>query len=86
MRITELIMENILKIKVLHIVPKEDVNEVKGGNAQGKSSVLDAIVIGFRGKKGAPAEVVHRGSKKGSIILKLDGDPAVYYLQQGHKR
>ena len=74
MKIIELIASNILRINAIHLVPKEDVNEVKGLNGAGKSSLLDIIVMGFKGKKGAPLEPVLRGKKKGEIKLTIDGD------------
>lgn len=74
MKIIELIASNILRINAIHLVPKSDVNEIKGLNGAGKSSVLDLIVLGFKGKKGAPAEPVTHGKKKGEIKLTIDGD------------
>ncbi len=74
MKIIELQASNILRINAIHLVPKGDVNEVKGLNGAGKSSILDIIVMGFRGKKGAPLEPVLRGKKKGEIKLTIDGD------------
>lgn len=75
MKIIELIASNILRINAIHLIPKGDVNEIKGLNGAGKSSVLDLIVLGFKGKKGAPAEPVTHGKKKGEIKLTIDGDP-----------
>ena len=74
MKIIELVASNILRINAIHLVPKGDVNEVKGLNGAGKSSLLDIIVMGFKGKKGAPLEPVLRGKKKGEIKLTIDGD------------
>lgn len=76
MKIVNLIVENILKIRAIHIQPTSPVIEIKGENAAGKSSILDAIVIAFKGKKSAPIEPVKRGAKKGTIRLELDGEPA----------
>ncbi len=77
MKILSLVAENILKLKAIHIVPKSEVIEIKGENAMGKSSVLDAIVIGLKGKKSAPAEPVKKGSKKGKIVIEMDGDKSL---------
>ena len=76
MKIIELVASNILRINAIHLVPKGDVNEVKGLNGAGKSSLLDIFVIGFEGKKGAPKEPITRGKKKGDIEITLDGDVA----------
>jgi len=75
MKIISLALENILKIRAIRIVPKSQVIEIKGENAAGKSSVLDGIVMGLKGKKSAPPLPVRRGSKKGSITINMDGDP-----------
>ena len=77
MKITKILIENVLKLKLINIVPKGDIIELKGENQAGKSSILNAIVIGFKGKKAAPAESVRRGEKKGSIVINLDGDPTL---------
>jgi len=77
MKVTRLIVENVLKLKLINIVPKSDIIEIKGENMAGKSSVLNALVIGFKGKKAAPVESVRHGEKKGSIIINLDGDLAL---------
>ena len=77
MHITELIISNVLKIKALHIRPKGEIITIHGDNGAGKSSLLDSIVMAFRGKREFPVEPLHRGTKKGSIKISLDGDPAV---------
>ena len=77
MKITKILIENVLKLKLINIVPKGDIIEIKGENQAGKSSILNAIIIGFKGKKAAPAESVRRGEKKGSIVINLDGDKAL---------
>jgi len=66
-----------LKTRAVSIVPKGSVIEIKGENAQGKSSILDAIVVGLRGKKSAPKEVVKKGAKKGKIVIDMDGDESL---------
>jgi len=76
MKIVNLIISNILKIRAIHIQPTSPVIEIKGENAAGKSSILDAILIAFKGKKSAPIEPVKRGAKKGTIRLELDGELA----------
>ena len=77
MKITELVISNVMKIKAIHIVPKSEVILVQGSNGAGKSSLLDTIVMAFRGKKEFPEVPLHKGSKKGSIKISIDGDNIV---------
>ena len=74
MQITKLVAENILKLQAIHITPKSSTIEIKGDNGAGKSSILDAILIGLKGKKFSPPEPVKHGEKKGKIVIDMDGD------------
>ncbi len=76
MQITKLVAENILKLQAVHITPQSSTIEIKGDNGAGKSSVLDAILIGLKGKKFSPPEPVKHGEKKGKIVIDMDGDSA----------
>ena len=75
MKILKLTMENVLKIKALQVVPESEVINIKGENGAGKSSILDAIVMNFKGDRGLPKEPIKRGAKKGIIKVDIDGDP-----------
>jgi len=77
MRITELVISNVMKIKAIHIVPKSEVVLVQGVNGAGKSSLLDTIVMAFKGKKEFPEVPLHKGSKRGSIKISIDGDDII---------
>jgi len=77
MKIISLFAENILKLKAICIIPKSEVIEIKGDNAAGKSSVLDAIVFAFKGDRELPKQPIRKGAKKGIIKISLDGDAAV---------
>ena len=68
-------MENVLKIKALQVVPESEVINIKGENGAGKSSILDAIVINFKGDRDLPKEPIKHGAKKGIIKVDIDGDP-----------
>ncbi len=76
MQITKLVAENILKLQAIHITPKSSTIEIKGDNGAGKSSILDAILIGLKGKKFSPPEPVKHGEKKGKIVIDMDGNSA----------
>lgn len=80
MQITKLVAENILKLQAIHITPKSSTIEIKGDNGAGKSSILDAILIGLKGKKFSPSEPVKHGEKKGKIVIDMDGDSAAGLL------
>jgi len=74
MHVTELTVDNIMKIKAIHIKPRSEVITLQGENGVGKSSVLNSLIMGFKGKKEFPEEPLRRGSKKGSIKIAIDGD------------
>lgn len=76
MQITKLVAENILKLQAVHITPQSSTIEIKGDNGAGKSSILDAILIGLKGKKFSPPEPVKHGEKKGKIVIDMGGDSA----------
>jgi len=69
MRIIKFVAENIMKLTAIEIVPKDNLVELRGGNAQGKSSVLDAIVMALKGEKEIPQQPIKKGADKGKIIL-----------------
>ena len=75
MKILKLTMENVLKIKALTVVPSSEVVSIKGENGAGKSSILDAIVINFKGDRDLPKEPIKHGAKKGVVTIDIDGDP-----------
>jgi predicted ATP-binding protein involved in virulence len=77
MKITELIVDNIMKVRAIRIIPKSEVITIQGDNGAGKSSVLDAIVMGFKGKKEFPEVPIRKGAKKGSIKISIDGDDTI---------
>ena len=77
MKITELIVSNVMKIKAIHIIPKSEVILVQGANGAGKSSLLNTIVMAFKGKREFPEVPLHKGSKKGTIKISIDGDDTV---------
>lgn len=76
MRIVKLIAENIKKLKAVEISPDGDVVKITGRNAQGKTSVLDAILYALAGTKSIPAKPVRDGEDKGRIEIDL-GDIVV---------
>lgn len=79
MKIVSMAVENIMKITSAFIVPTDSTILVQGGNAQGKSSCLDSIVMALAPKsvKTFPKQPLKAGSKKGSITIKVDGNDQI---------
>lgn len=72
MKITSLEVNNIKRIKAARIEPDGSPSVIIGGkNAQGKTSVLDAITMALAGKKALPEDPVRHGADKGEIKMKV---------------
>jgi len=71
-KIRRLLIENVKRIKMVEVIPKDDVVEITGKNAQGKSSILDSIIYVLGGKSEIPGEPIRKGEKKAKIILETD--------------
>lgn len=71
-KITRLQADNFKKLTVLDIRPGAGVVPIRGRNAQGKSSTLDAIMAALGGKSVMPGKPVRRGEDEGAIRLELD--------------
>jgi hypothetical protein len=65
--------ENYKRLKAVEIVPGEGASfiPILGKNAQGKSSVLDAIMAALGGKSYMPSRPVRKGEEEGAIRLEL---------------
>lgn len=72
-KITELQVQNLKKVKAVEFSPNEKGLTVIGGNnGQGKTSILDAIAWGLGGEKFKPTKPVKEGSdEKPYISIKL---------------
>lgn len=71
MQIVKLYAENFKRLRVVNITPDGNLVQITGANAQGKSSVLDAIWAVLGGAKAAPNEPVRRGNKRSMVKLDL---------------
>lgn len=79
-RIIELSISNLKRIEALEIAPNGEPVVLTGDNGQGKSSVLDAILLAVTNS--GLAEPIRRGSAKAVVKVKLGGDGAVYDLER----
>lgn len=68
--ILELRTKNVKRIHVVEITPEGEVVVIGGNNAQGKSSTLDSLVYGLKGKKSFPKRIVRDGADEAEIIIK----------------
>jgi thymidine kinase len=76
MQILRLEAENFKRLRAVQIDPKGDLVQVTGRNAQGKSSVLDAISAALSGAGACPADPIRHGEQSAQIRLDL-GDVVV---------
>lgn len=73
MKIVKLEAENVKRLRAVSIEPDGSIVVVRGNNAQGKSSVLDAIAYALGGKALQPAKVIREGEKEAIVRVELDG-------------
>lgn len=71
MKIVKLIAENIKILKAIEITPDGATVCVGGDNAQGKSSVLDAIEYALGGEASIPEKTIRDGQEKAKIVVDL---------------
>jgi DNA repair exonuclease SbcCD ATPase subunit len=62
--------ENVKRLKLVDITPGKYVTRITGGNAAGKSSVLDAIEWALTGARNVPSTPVRKGT--GKAVIRLD--------------
>lgn len=74
MRITKLTAENFKRLKAVSIDPDDHTVVIAGRNAQGKSSVLDAIQAALAGRAGAKTltRPIRDGESKARVVVELD--------------
>ncbi len=71
MKIINLKSENFKKIKAIDITPKDNTVIVSGKNGNGKSSVLDSILVALAGKQKDIIKPIRDGEKKATIEIDL---------------
>lgn len=70
MKIINLEIENIKKIRAVEISPKGNTIVISGANEAGKSTVLDSIFYALTGK--VSVDPLKHGKKKGTVRVELD--------------
>lgn len=76
MKIINLFVQNVKKIKVADITPTSALVEITGKNGSGKSSILDSILFALAGTRSIQSQPVRNGTRKATIRLDL-GDLVV---------
>jgi hypothetical protein len=71
MKIVSLEASNVKRLSAVHIKPDGSLVIIGGRNAQGKTSVLDSIVMALGGTKNAPEKPIRAGQKEAEIRLDL---------------
>jgi hypothetical protein len=71
MKVVQLEVDNLQRIKAVQIAPTGNMVTIGGKNGQGKSSILDAIWIAIKGRSAAPPVPVRLGEQKCTIKLDL---------------
>jgi hypothetical protein len=71
-RIISLEIENFKRIKAVEITPDGNTVIISGRNAQGKSSVLDAIWAALAGRSGSVDRPIRDGESEASVTVTLD--------------
>jgi len=72
MKIIKLEAANVKRLVAVEITPKGDVVEIRGQNAAGKSSVLDAIAFVLGGARLCPAQPIRKGAAVAHATVTLD--------------
>jgi len=73
-RLIRLEIENVKRIKALEITidPATAVTIIRGANAQGKSSILDAVAYALGGKRIQPPKLIRNGQREARVLLDLE--------------
>jgi len=71
MHIIEMRIENIKRVRLAHIKPKNNLVVVAGKNGQGKSSVLDAVSWALTGTSTVPRYPIRKGQRTGSVKVDI---------------
>jgi len=76
LKIVALNIKNIKRIKAVEIVPKDNVVTISGKNAQGKSSILEAIIMALGGASTHIPKPIRNGEQEGEVVVHTED----YYI------
>jgi hypothetical protein len=76
LRVVGLQVENFKRIQAIQIIPKGDLVQITGRNAQGKTSAIDALWVTLGGGKLIPGKPIREGSKECRIRVALGNTEA----------
>jgi len=85
LKVMELTAQNIMKVRYAHIKPNgEPVVVIGGNNAEGKSSLMNAFLIGLRGKRDWVKMPISKGEQAGAVRIGLGrkGEKLLYIITQ----
>lgn len=90
MRIIRLQTQGFKRVSVVDVTPGDGLVEVRGNNAEGKSSLLDSIMAALGGADAAPVKPIKTGEDYAAIRVTLgDGQPDLivtkYFDEVGEK-
>ncbi len=80
MKIIELHAENFKRLRAVEITPDGNIVEIRGKNAQGKSSVLDAIWGLFASADHLPSRPVRDGAEQAYLRASIGGEAVEYVV------
>lgn len=80
MRLLKLEADNFQRLRVARVTPEGAMTVIGGRNAQGKSSLLDAVEALLGGKKHTSKMPVRRGQPRAKVVLELGDDPELQDL------
>lgn len=83
MRIISLTINNVMRLSAVHIEPDGNVVVVSGRNEQGKTCVLNSIMMALGGAKCIPDKPIRDGKKKAEITLDLGELKVVRTFKRG---
>lgn len=71
-KIIKLSAKNVLRLSAVEITPEGELVVIGGNNAQGKTSVLDSILLALGGRVAKHTEPLKRGEEKGFATVELE--------------
>lgn len=83
MKIIALHSQNFKKLKAIDITPKDHTVIVSGKNGQGKSSILDSILVALAGKQKDLIKPIREGESKSTVVVELDDFIVTRTFKQG---